>query len=426
MTRMRRTPIVEIPLARLRPAEEHAAGENCGGEPPEHVPVPLSEQALDKHRLGSGTRTAGDAGQCKPAPSPVADISLDKPRSEVIATHAANNSERGNGGPVQLVEILPERHRSETDIAAAEVGSEPRKDLHNGAPQEAISWSRNQAGAGPAHEPANDQAIGQILVAARRLGSGDVERVLSSAERNGLRFGDAAIQMGLLQPDDVAFALARQFAFPYIARGDTRLSKDLLAVFAPDHPTVKQLRALRGQIALRSAGGPPVVAIVSPNRGDGRSFVAANLAAVFTQLGQRTLLIDACLRNPSLHGYFKMDLREGLSTSLARPGHGAARPIDALPGLQVIPAGPMPPNPLELIEQGRFSQLLERAAQQFEVVIIDTPAGTEGPEAALLANRAGAAVMIARSCTTREVEARRFATALEHARTKVLGLVFNE
>jgi receptor protein-tyrosine kinase len=148
---------------------------------------------------------------------------------------------------------------------------------------------------------------------------------------------------------------------------------------------------------------------------------------VFAQLGQRTLLIDASLRSPALHAFFKLDPSEGLSTALAgRNGLDCARAIGAMPGLQVMPAGPQPPNPLELIEQARFSQLLDYAAAQFEAVIIDTPANAEGPDAALLANRAGSAVLVVRADATRQAEARRFALALEQARTNVLGLVFNE
>ncbi len=279
-------------------------------------------------------------------------------------------------------------------------------------------------------EASGDRSIGRILVDAQRLNTEDVRRVLELAEREQLRFGEAALRLGLVQREDVQYALAHQFAFPFVARSDTSLSQDVLAAFAPNHPAVEQLRALRGQIALRAANpvrAHPVVAIVSPNRGDGRSFIAANLAVVFAQLGQRTLLIDASLRSPALHAFFKLDSRQGLSTVLAgRSEPGSWHAIEAMPGLQVMPAGPTPPNPLELIEQARFGQLLDLAASQFEMVIVDTPAGIEGPDAALLANRAGAAVLVARADSTREPEARRFALALEQARTQVLGLVFNE
>jgi receptor protein-tyrosine kinase len=274
------------------------------------------------------------------------------------------------------------------------------------------------------------QQIGEILVLARRLAANDVDRVLENARRSHMRFGEAALKLGLVGADDIEFALARQFAFPYVERDNPSLSRDVLAAFSPRHPAVEQLRMLRSQITLRTAGGTrphPVLTIVSPNRGDGRSFVAANLAVVFAQLGQRALLIDASFRRPMLHRFFKLERRFGLSTTLAgRTGLDCARAIGAMPGLHVMPAGPTPPNPLELIEQPRFGQLLDQAAAQFEVVIVDTPANTEGPDAALLAHRAGAAVAVVRARATRQPEARRFALALEQARTNVLGLVFNE
>jgi receptor protein-tyrosine kinase len=278
--------------------------------------------------------------------------------------------------------------------------------------------------------PRREERIGQILVDARRIESADVARVLKHAEQWRVRFGEAALKLRLVGHEDVEFALARQFAFPYVERGNPTLSRSVLAAFAPNDPAVQQLRALRSQISLRAGNGArlhPVVAVVGVSRGDGRSFVAANLAVVYAQLGQRTLLIDGNLRNPTIHRFFKMDRNHGLSTTLAgRTGPDCSRAITAMPGLHVMPAGPTPPNPLELIEQSRFSQLLDRVAAEFEVVIVDTPAAAEGPDAALLANRAGAAVLVVKASATRQLEARRFALALEHARTNVLGLVFNE
>ncbi|HEX4598929.1 MAG TPA: hypothetical protein VH278_14135, partial [Burkholderiaceae bacterium] len=191
------------------------------------------------------------------------------------------------------------------------------------------------------HQP---ERMGRILVLAHRLGARDVPHVLETAKRHRLQFGEAAMQMGLVQREDVQFALARQFAFPYVERSDASLSQDLLAAFDPNHPAVEQLRALRSQIALRTAAGPrphPVVAIVSPTRGDGRSFVAANLAVVFAQLGQQTLLVDACLRNPVLHHFFRLKARQGLSTALAgRSDNDSSTAIKAMPALRVMPAGP--------------------------------------------------------------------------------------
>lgn len=286
------------------------------------------------------------------------------------------------------------------------------------------------AGAGPGHAALAGLRIGRILIDMERLRAEEVLRVLEHAKRHQLLFGESALQLGLVQAEDVQFALARQYAFPRVAPGDTKLSEHLIAAFDPDHPAVQQLRALRSQIALRVAPAKrrhPVVAIVSPNAGDGRSFIAANLAVAFAQLGQRTLLVDAALRRPAQHELFKLDPRQGLTAALAgRTDRAPWSSIESLPGLNVMTAGPTPPNPVELIEQVRFARLLDQAGEVFDMTIVDTPAGSEGPGAALIAHRAGAAVLVARVDTTREPEARRFAQELEKARTDVLGLVFNE
>ena len=137
--------------------------------------------------------------------------------------------------------------------------------------------------------------------------------------------------------------------------------------------------------------------VVSPGKGDGRSFIAANLAIVFAQQGERTLLIDGDLRAARQQALFKLERSVGLSGILAgRAGLEAAWPVPSLPGLSVLPAGAMPPNPQELLGRNAFGALLHAAALQFDVIIIDTPAGGDFADAEIIAARAGAALMVAR------------------------------
>jgi receptor protein-tyrosine kinase len=272
--------------------------------------------------------------------------------------------------------------------------------------------------------------IGQILVHSRRMNHGDVDRVLTYASRSKLRFGEAALRLGIIERRDIDFALARQFSFPYLKRGETRVSPAVIAAHAPNDPAVEPFRALRGQIAMGLSEDPHAqlsFAVVSAARGDGRSYTAANLAVVFAQLGRLTLLVDANLRKPSQHRLFGVGHRTGLSTVLARrSGLECLHAIPGLPGLHVLPAGPIPPNPLELLEHARFAELLADLERKFNVVILDTPAGNDGNDGALVAKRAGAALVVARAGRTRFRDARHFATTLERTRTRVLGLVFNE
>jgi protein-tyrosine kinase len=272
--------------------------------------------------------------------------------------------------------------------------------------------------------------IGQILVHARRMSDVDVGRVLKFASQSRLRFGDAALRMGLVERRDIDFALARQFSLPYLKRGETVVSPAVVAAHEPNDPAVEPFRALRAQIAMalgQDTDGHVAFAVVGAARGDGRSYTAANLAVVFAQLGRSTLLIDANLRSPSQHRLFGVGRRTGLSTVLAhRSGLESLHSIPGLTSLTLLPAGPTPPNPLELLERPRFGELLAGFVHKFQVVILDTPAGSEGSDGVLVAQRAGAALVVARSGRTRFGDAQHFAMALERTRTRVLGLVFNE
>lgn len=279
------------------------------------------------------------------------------------------------------------------------------------------------------HSRSRDQPIGRILVEAGRLSATDAQRVAQVAAEFKMRFGDAAVEMELVKRSDVDFALGRQFSFPHLDINDPALSSDLIAAYRPDHPVVERLRELRSQIAVRAISEPrkhPMIGILSSDRGDGRSFVAANLAVVFAQMGQRTLLIDADMRNPSQHRYFRCENRIGLSTLLSgRCGVECLHRVTPFPNIFVLTAGPTPPNPLELLERPVFTQLLASADTNFRVVIIDTPAGVLAADARLVGNRAGASLVVARSDHTRARNSERLVQALAADQTNVLGVVLN-
>ena len=229
----------------------------------------------------------------------------------------------------------------------------------------------------PAEAPAVHLAarsIGAILIDAGKLSVEDAERALLFSRNESMRFGDAAIKLGLIRPADVQYALSLQFQYPYLVSDDRKLSPELVAAYAPFSKGVEALRVLRSQLMLRWFGMEPrrkSLAIVSALRSEGRSYFAANLAVVFSQLGEHTLLIDADMRHPAQHRFFGLDNREGLSNVLA--GRGEADPwrrIEGLRDLSVLQAGPVPPNPIELLGRPAFRQLVNRAASEFDVILI--------------------------------------------------------
>lgn len=278
-------------------------------------------------------------------------------------------------------------------------------------------------------KPASGPSIGAILIDSGRLSAEGAEQILRVQKEQGLRFGDAALQLGLLTEDDIRYALSRQFDYPYLQAGDASLSHELVAAYKPFSHTVEHLRALRSQLMLRwlDTAGHKALAILSPGAGEGRSFIAANLAVVFSQLGERTLLIDANLRAPRQHELFKLTGSAGLSGMLAgRAGPEAVIRIPSLVGLSVLPAGAVPPNPQELLGRPAFTEILANLGKDFDVILIDTPAAADYADAQTIAARAGAALMVARKNQSALPAMSRITRSLQDSGVTLVGAVLND
>jgi chain length determinant protein tyrosine kinase EpsG len=275
----------------------------------------------------------------------------------------------------------------------------------------------------------SSRSIGAILVDSGRLSPENAERILRLQKEQNKFFGDAAISLGLLTQDDIQFALSHQFNYPYLAAGDQSLSPELIAAYQPFSAAVEQLRALRSQLMLRWFDAKTrrnALAIVSPGASEGRSFIAANLAIVFSQLGERVLLIDADLRNPRQHLLFKLGNNAGLSSILAgRAGHEAIVRVAPLLGLSVLPAGSRAPNPQELLGRPGFAELLASFADDFDVIILDTPAARDFADAQTVAVRAGAALVLANKNGTSSAALTQLTRSLQQSGVSLVGTVLN-
>ena len=275
-----------------------------------------------------------------------------------------------------------------------------------------------------------DRSIGAILIDAGRLRPEGAEQILRLQKEEGLRFGEAGIKLGLITEADIHQALSRQFDYSYLLPGESSVSEELVAAYNPFSPQVEALRGLRSQLMLRWFTGEPekkALAVVSPDRGEGRSYLAANLAVVFSQLGEHTLLIDADMRHPRQHALFNLTNKSGLSSILAGRGESqAVQRIPAFQDLSILPAGATPPNPQELLGRPMFSKLLEELALEFDIVIVDTPATASGADAQTIAVRAGAAMMVARKNESRLEDLQQLGSGLRQASANVVGVVLND
>ncbi|HEV7915192.1 MAG TPA: chain length determinant protein tyrosine kinase EpsG [Albitalea sp.] len=280
--------------------------------------------------------------------------------------------------------------------------------------------------------PRANRSIGAILMDSGALTPEDAERILLLQKEQGLRFGEAAVKLGLLSEADIQYALSRQFSYAYLrTAGDKNpLSDELVAAYQPFSARVEELRAVRSQLMLRwfdKTEQRQVLTVVGTERGEGRSYLAANLAVVFSQLGERTLLIDADMRTPRQHELFLLQNKVGLSTVLSgRSRDEAIIRITDLAGLYVLPSGPTPPNPLELLSKMNLDEFLIHARASFDVVIIDTPPLSEGEDATMIAARTGSVLALARTGKTRLRDFNDMVQGLSEAGIAVVGSVLNE
>ena len=274
------------------------------------------------------------------------------------------------------------------------------------------------------------RSIGDIIAELRNLTAEQVERALVYQRDHGVRFGEAAVKLGLASQDDVLFALAQQFQYPYAPAQQRTLGEELVALNEPFSPRAESFRALRSQVMMRvftEGAANPALAVISPDSGDGKTYCAANLAIALAQLGGRTLLVDADMRSPRVHELFQLRTSSGLSSILSgRADKQVIERVAGLPGLFVLPVGTTPPNPLELVERPAFGLLLRELTAKFDHVVVDTPAATHGADAAVIAARCGAALVLARKDASRTGALRELVAQLEGAPVKMAGVVFNE
>eukprot|EP00456_Euglypha_rotunda_P025601 TRINITY_DN2067_c0_g1_i41.p1 TRINITY_DN2067_c0_g1~~TRINITY_DN2067_c0_g1_i41.p1 ORF type:complete len:306 (-),score=75.31 TRINITY_DN2067_c0_g1_i41:918-1835(-) len=276
-----------------------------------------------------------------------------------------------------------------------------------------------------------DRSIGDIIRQAKNLSDGQVETILQYQREHGVRFGEAAIALGFASADEILAALSQQFHYPYASEGKTgNFSQDLVVAHAPFSKQAEAFRAIRSQLTMRAFSGDVArraLAVISPDSGDGKSFFCSNLAVALSQLGGRTLLVDADLRGPRQHEVFGIENGAGLSGLLAgRAEANVIQQVNDLPSLYVLPVGNIPPNPLELVERPAFGLLIAEFISKFDHVIVDTPAAALGSDAAVIAMKCGSALVVARKGQSRLASLQQLVGSLSGTQISLAGVIMNE
>ncbi|MGF6986488.1 tyrosine-protein kinase Etk/Wzc [Paraburkholderia atlantica] len=208
---------------------------------------------------------------------------------------------------------------------------------------------------------------------------------------------------------------------------DTGIQNRILAARFPHDTSVEALRSVRTAVTRDLAHARNnIVMIIGPTPSAGKSFVAANLAILHAEVGQRVVLIDADMRRGHLASLFNESNRGGLSEVLAErlPLRNALRST-RIDGLTFLSCGVRPENPAALLMKPRLKDVLERLSSQFDLVIIDTPPFLAVTDASIVANEAGASLLVLRSGMQSEEEIADTIRKVERAEGRIAGAVFN-
>lgn len=159
---------------------------------------------------------------------------------------------------------------------------------------------------------------------------------------------------------------------------------------------------------------------------EGKSTTVVNIAIAFSQLGIKVLLIDGDLRKPTIHKKMKLENTKGLSSVLAGFSPFEETVISVNKSLDVLTAGPIPPNPSEMLSSNRADALLESLQEKYDYVIIDTPPINVVSDALVLAPKTSGLILIVRENFTIYSDIKRALSAIEIANIRLLGTVIND
>jgi capsular exopolysaccharide synthesis family protein len=202
----------------------------------------------------------------------------------------------------------------------------------------------------------------------------------------------------------------------------------LVTFTRPKSEAAEAYRALRTSILLSSFGAPPkVILVTSALPQEGKTTISANSALVLAQRGSRVLLIDADLRRPGIDRLFGFRSRGGLSTLISGVDkiEDVIVPSTQVPNLWILPAGPIPPQPVELLGSTVMRDHMTRWREEFDHIIIDTPPCLSVTDAVVLSPAADRIILVARAGKTSKPALRRACELLLHVNGRVMGIVLN-
>lgn len=273
-----------------------------------------------------------------------------------------------------------------------------------------------------------DMRLGEILYGEGTLSEQDFKRIQAEQNERGECFSDVALRLGLITELEVRRALAIQCELSMTLPGNDLFSPELFMVHRPNGKRAEAIRTLRSKLITRGfSRNRQILLVTEVNEDDHANVLAADLACAFSQLGRRTLLIDANLRTPQQQTLFKLESQRGLVDFLK----GHCNPQDLLhtiPGfhhLSVIFAGKPPRNPQELLSLTTLQYLFESVQKAFDTAIVVAPPLTDCADGQVIAARAHGCILSARRNATPKADVEFAAEQLSSVSTELLGVVLD-
>ncbi len=209
---------------------------------------------------------------------------------------------------------------------------------------------------------------------------------------------------------------------------DGHAGVELMSLKHPDSLSSEYYRTIRTSIMFSAAGRPmKCIAVTSTMAQEGKTSVVSNLAISFSQLNQKVLLIEADLRRPRLHQIFKVRRIKGMSNYLA----GQAPLIEAaqatsIENIWVLPCGPLPPNPAELLNSPKMKDLIDEAKQIFDIILIDTPPLLAVVDPVIVAAVADGVALVVQANKTARKPFVRAVEELKKSNARIIGVILND
>jgi capsular exopolysaccharide synthesis family protein len=202
----------------------------------------------------------------------------------------------------------------------------------------------------------------------------------------------------------------------------------IITLSDPLSPVAESYRSLRTSLQFAGHDGSmKTILVTSPMATEGKTSTIANLGVVLTKSGQSVVVVSADLRRPRLAKFFGVSDGVGLTSVIIGDAtmSDALQPVDGAPGLVVLPAGPLPPNPAELLSSNKMREVIDTLRERYDIVLIDSPPLLPVTDPVVLAQQADATLVVVASSQTKKGQLQHAVDQLVSVNARRVGFVLN-